>query len=55
VDTDGIFVSCTNLGTIEIIATLGRELNKPLVSGNIATAWKVRQVLQIEGQVQDHG
>ncbi|MHA6799423.1 maleate cis-trans isomerase family protein [Bounagaea algeriensis] len=38
-DADGIFVSCTNLPTYDIIAALEEELAKPVVTANQATMW----------------
>lgn len=38
-DADGIFVSCTNLPTYDIIAELEEELAKPVVTANQATMW----------------
>lgn len=37
--TDGIFISCTNLHTTAIIARLEETLKKPVVSSNTATLW----------------
>lgn len=37
--SDGVFVSCTNLRTIEVISRLEEELKKPVVSSNTATLW----------------
>jgi len=37
--SDGVFVSCTNLRTIEVVGRLEKELKKPVVSSNIATLW----------------
>jgi maleate isomerase len=36
---DGLFVSCTNLHTIAILARLEKKLKKPVVSSNTATLW----------------
>lgn len=36
---EGIFISCTNLHTIAIIARLEETLKKPVVSSNTATLW----------------
>jgi maleate isomerase len=36
---DGIFISCTNLHTIAMIARLEESLKKPVVSSNTATLW----------------
>lgn len=36
---DGLFISCTNFPTIGIIDRLERELDKPVVTSNQASAW----------------
>ncbi|MHA6804452.1 maleate cis-trans isomerase family protein [Salinifilum ghardaiensis] len=38
-EADGIFVSCTNLPTYDVIAALEDELGKPVVTANQATMW----------------
>lgn len=38
--SDALFVSCTNLMTMERIASLERELAVPVVSSNSATLWR---------------
>jgi len=37
--TEGVFVSCTNLPTIEVITQLEETLKKPVISSNSATMW----------------
>lgn len=39
--SDGIFLSCTNLPTVEVIASLEKRLRKPVVSSNTATMWSM--------------
>jgi maleate isomerase len=36
---DGIFISCTNLPTVNILEPLERELEMPIVSSNQASIW----------------
>lgn len=38
-ECDGIFISCTNFPTAEIIESLERDLGKPVVTSNQATLW----------------
>ncbi|GAA6181058.1 aspartate/glutamate racemase family protein [Shimia sp. NS0008-38b] len=38
-DVDAVFLSCTNLQTLDVIATLEAQLNKPVISSNSALAW----------------
>lgn len=46
---DGIFVSCTNLKTIEVIGILEEELKKPVISSNTATLWAMlRKIKYVE-------
>jgi maleate isomerase len=36
---DAVFVSCTNVGTFDLLADLERELHKPVLSANQVTMW----------------
>ncbi|MCP4316249.1 MAG: Asp/Glu racemase [Hyphomicrobiales bacterium] len=36
---DAVFLSCTNLRTLDVIAQLEARLNKPVLSSNLALAW----------------
>ncbi|EAQ04480.1 Asp/Glu/Hydantoin racemase family protein [Pseudooceanicola batsensis HTCC2597] len=38
-NVDAVFLSCTNLRTLDIIAPLERELGRPVISSNLALAW----------------
>ncbi|MCG3267176.1 Asp/Glu racemase [Yoonia sp. I 8.24] len=38
-DVDAVFLSCTNLRTLDIITDLEAQLGKPVVSSNQALAW----------------
>lgn len=38
-DADGVFVSCTNYRTFEVLERLERDLDKPVVSSNGALLW----------------
>ena len=40
-DIDGLFLSCTNLRTLDIIDDLERRLGIPVVSSNQALAWQM--------------
>lgn len=41
---DAVFLSCTNLRTLDIIGDLERELGLPVVSSNQALAWHMSQI-----------
>jgi maleate isomerase len=40
-DADSVFISCTNLPTMNIIEKLERMLHKPVISSNTATLWSM--------------
>jgi maleate isomerase len=44
---DAVFISCTNLRTIEVIDPLERDIGLPVVSSNTATAWLALKTLGI--------
>lgn len=54
-DADGIFISCTNFRTIEIVARLEDELGQPVVSSNTATAWKALSALGVKSGIEGYG
>lgn len=44
-DAQAVFISCSNLRTLEIIETLERDLGKPVVTSNQASMWgMLRQI-----------
>ncbi|AUJ63583.1 Asp/Glu racemase [Aestuarium zhoushanense] len=43
-EVDAVFLSCTNLRTMDIIDALEDELGKPVVSSNQALAWHMAQL-----------
>ncbi len=45
---DAVFISCTNLRTIEVIDALEKDLGIPVVSSNTATAWLTLRKLSIQ-------
>jgi len=40
-ESDGMFISCTGLTTVDILAQLEQRLKKPVVSSNQATFWNL--------------
>jgi len=54
-DSDGIFISCTNFRTIEVVGRLEAELGKPVVSSNTATAWKALRLLDVNDRLPGYG
>ncbi len=47
-EVDAVFLSCTNLRTLPIIADLEAELQKPIVSSNQALAWQMARLASLE-------
>jgi len=46
-EADGLFISCTDLRTFEIIDWLERDRGKPVVTSNQATLWDTFRVLDV--------
>ena len=46
-DADAVFISCTNLLTLDQIERLERELGKPVISSNQASLWIALTQLQV--------
>jgi maleate isomerase len=44
-DAQAVFISCTNLPTYDLIATLERELGKPVLTANQVTMWSALNVV----------
>jgi maleate isomerase len=47
-DADGIFISCTNYRTYEILRDLESDLDKPVVSSNQALLWNTLDTLSVD-------
>jgi maleate isomerase len=43
-DSQAIFISCSNFRTLEIIPLLERALNKPVLTSNMCSLWKMLRV-----------
>jgi maleate isomerase len=48
-EADGVFISCTNWRTIEIIDTLERDLGRPVVTSNQASLWFALKKMRMPG------
>lgn len=42
-EVDGLFISCTNFRTFEIIVPLSYDIRKPVITSNQATLWRALQ------------
>ena len=54
-DSEAIFISCTDLHTIEIIEKLENDLQKPVISSNQATMWNMLRLANINDKIQGYG
>jgi maleate isomerase len=48
-DAEAIFVSCTNLWTLEVLDDMTRELGKPILSANQVTLWSALKAVGLSG------
>jgi maleate isomerase len=49
-ECDAVFISCTNLLSLDQIAGLEHELQRPVVSSNQASLWAVLQYLDVDAR-----
>ncbi len=54
-DADGIFLSCTGLHAVPIVARLEGELRKPVITSNVASFWYSCRLGGIQGPVNGYG
>lgn len=54
-DADGMFLSCTNLPTIEVLERLEHSFGKPVISSNSATLWACLRSLKNKVGIADYG
>ncbi|MEM8878616.1 MAG: Asp/Glu racemase [Pseudomonadota bacterium] len=47
-DADAVFMSCTNLQTLDIITPLETELGRPVLSSNLVLAWHMLRLAGLE-------
>jgi len=52
---DGIFLSCTNWRTIDIIGPLERDLSIPVVSSNQANMWAALEMAKVHESINGYG
>jgi len=54
-EADIIFLSCTNLATVEMIAELEQEVGKPVVTSNQATFWHSLRTAGLRDKIEGFG
>jgi maleate isomerase len=53
--SEGLFISCTNWRTFEIIETLERDLEKPVITSNQAALWSALRGTGIRESIEGYG
>lgn len=54
-EADAVFISCTNLRTVAVIAALEEALGKPVISAVQASFWKCLQIAGVSGAKPGYG
>jgi maleate isomerase len=54
-EADGIFISCTDFRSIEILQALENDIGKPVVSSNQALMWKMLQLVKVHESIKGFG
>jgi maleate isomerase len=52
---DGLFISCTNLRTFEVIQPLEKGIGKPVVTANQATFWRSLKIAGVNEKITGYG
>ena len=54
-ESQAIFISCTNFGTLDIIESLEQKLGKPIVTSNSGSMWKMMRLVGDKSAVPGGG
>lgn len=54
-EAQGVFISCTNFRSIEVIGQLEEELRVPVISSNTATLWAMMKKAAIQKSLEGYG
>ena len=54
-EAEAIFISCTNLATLDVIAQIEADLGKPVITSNQACFWHCLRSLGIPDRIEGHG
>jgi arylmalonate decarboxylase len=54
-DAEAIFISCTNLATLDVIADIEKDLGKPVVTSNQACFWACLRLIDLRVPVTGYG
>jgi len=54
-DADGIFISCGNLRTFDIIDALETDMDVPVVTSNLAISWEALRLAGVKEKIKGYG
>lgn len=54
-DCDGVFMSCTNLRTLNVIGSIEAKIGKPVLSSNQVLAWHMAQLAGLNIKHDEYG
>jgi maleate cis-trans isomerase len=54
-EADGYFLSCTNWQAMDVVEELERELGKPVITSNQATAWAALRAVGYAAPIEGFG
>ena len=54
-EADAVFISCTNFHCLPAIASLERQLGKPVVTSNLAGAWAALRQIGVNDTIPGYG
>jgi len=54
-EADVLFLSCTNLRTLEVLEALERDLGKPVASSNLVTMWHALRLARLTPRLDGLG
>jgi maleate isomerase len=54
-ESEGIFISCTNWRTFEIIEYLEKDLKKPVITSNQAALWHALRIIGVKDRLNGLG
>jgi len=52
---DGVFISCTDLQSIDILEYLEHDIKKPVISSNQATMWIMLRMAEVRDKIVGYG
>lgn len=54
-DAEAIFISCTNLATLDVIEQIEQDLGKPVVTSNQACFWACMRMMGLPDKIEGYG